>query len=552
MELQEMKQKIKDYFVEINEDKFTKVKTIECKHNIIWSGKDLENKFMLTEKKLSSHQLKMGIDYRHKDEVDSVFFIFIYDNTDGGYPGMTNIKMYLILDDDKNIELSESSGFHHTSQSSKVGGDYISVYVEIAQLKVSMSDFIAIANAKKIEYSIRFGKGALENTFKKSDLTLLKGFYNAAFDEDFEVSELDNFLNNGGDIEDDVLKEWILDVFIRKGNMAAVKEYQKHTGDSLANAVNYVSKLESKIKKEKAALYNDPIEKYFLSEDKFKEHFFNKEASINLIQSDSGFFGIWKKGLSHQFVTDELKIGIKCNKFSKAPKILIFPVAFLYNDLTRLYQINYNKIKSIDLKKGFSLDTVIITDDEFTHKIEIQENISNLFVSFLNSEITKNDLISEYIITKEEKAALYNDPIEKYFLSEDKFKEHFFNKEASINLIQSDTGFFSFWKKGLAHQVITDELKIGIKSTKLSKSPIILIFPAAFVYTAITRLFQVNYNKIKSIDIKKGFAGASLIITDDEFIHKIENIDNEIANFFISFLNSEITKNDLKAEYIIK
>jgi len=170
MELQEMKQKIKDYYVEINSDKFTKVKTIKCKHNIIWSGKDLENKFMLTEKKLSSHELKMGIDYRHKDEIDSVFFTFIYANTDGGYPGMTNIKMYLILDDDKNIELSESSGFDHTSQSSKVGGDYISVYVEIAQLTVSMSDFIAMANAKKIEYSIRFGKGALENTFKKSDL----------------------------------------------------------------------------------------------------------------------------------------------------------------------------------------------------------------------------------------------------------------------------------------------------------------------------------------------------------------------------------------------
>ncbi len=34
METQEMKQRIKDYFVEIKEDKFTKVKTIKCKHNI--------------------------------------------------------------------------------------------------------------------------------------------------------------------------------------------------------------------------------------------------------------------------------------------------------------------------------------------------------------------------------------------------------------------------------------------------------------------------------------------------------------------------------------
>lgn len=31
MEIDEIKQKIKDYFVEIKEDKFTKVKTIKCK-----------------------------------------------------------------------------------------------------------------------------------------------------------------------------------------------------------------------------------------------------------------------------------------------------------------------------------------------------------------------------------------------------------------------------------------------------------------------------------------------------------------------------------------
>jgi hypothetical protein len=186
METQEIKQRIKDYFVEIKEDKFTKVKTIKCKHNITWKGKDLENKFMLT-KNSYSNELKIGIDYRHKDEVDSVFFTFIYTNTDGGYPGMTNIKMYLILDDDKNIELSEGSGFDHTSQSSKVGDNYISVYLETSQLAVSMSDFIAIANAKKIEYSIRFGQGSLENIFTQNDLIIFKGFYNAAFDEDFET-----------------------------------------------------------------------------------------------------------------------------------------------------------------------------------------------------------------------------------------------------------------------------------------------------------------------------------------------------------------------------
>lgn len=200
MEKQEMNQRIKDYFVEIKEDKFTKVKSIKCKHKIEWKGKELENKFMLT-KDSYSNSLYMSIDYRHKDDVDSVFFGFTYSNSDGGYPGMTNIKMYLILDDDKTIELSEGSGFDHANQSSKVGDNYISVYIETAQLAVSMSDFIAIANAKKIEYSIRFGQGSLENVFTQNDLLIFKGFYNSAFDDDFDVeiifnSVKDKFIQN--------------------------------------------------------------------------------------------------------------------------------------------------------------------------------------------------------------------------------------------------------------------------------------------------------------------------------------------------------------------
>lgn len=190
-----MKQRIKDYFVEIKEDKFTKVKSIKCTHNIEWKGKDLENKFMLT-KNSYSNTLSMGIDYRHKDDVDSVFFGFTYSNSDGGYPGMTNIKMYLILDDDKTIELSEGSGFDHASQSSKVGDNYISIYIETAQLSVNMSDFIAIANAKKIEFSIRFGQGSLEKTFNQNELLLFKGFYNAAFDAEFELSTIFENIKN--------------------------------------------------------------------------------------------------------------------------------------------------------------------------------------------------------------------------------------------------------------------------------------------------------------------------------------------------------------------
>ena len=183
--MQDIKSTIQDYFVEIKEDKFTNVKTIKCKHKINWKGKELANKFMLT-KKIYSHNLEMKIDYRQKNEVDSVFFSFVYSNTEDGYPNMNNLKMYLILDGLKNIELSEASGFDHSSQSSKIGDGYMSIYVETAQLALGMADFIAIVNATKIEYSIRFGQGSLENTFNQEQVLLFKGFYNAVFDGDFE------------------------------------------------------------------------------------------------------------------------------------------------------------------------------------------------------------------------------------------------------------------------------------------------------------------------------------------------------------------------------
>lgn len=207
METQEIKQRIKDYFVEIKEDKFTKVKSIKCKHKIEWKGKDLENKFMLT-KNSYSNSLSMSIDYRHKDDTDSVFFGFAYSNSDGGYPGMTNIKMYLILDDDKTIELSDSSGFDHASQSSKVGDNYIIIYIETAQLALSMSDFIAIANANKIEYSIRFGSGSIENIFTEDQVRLFKSFYNSSFDEDFEFAIVNEYFEKSQKLNSANSKEW--------------------------------------------------------------------------------------------------------------------------------------------------------------------------------------------------------------------------------------------------------------------------------------------------------------------------------------------------------
>jgi len=439
MEIQVMKERIKDYFIEIKEDKFTKVKSIKCKHNLIWEGKELDNKFLLT-KKSYSNELKMGIDYRHKDEVDSVFFTFIYSNTDEGYPGMTNIKMYLILDDDKNIELSESSGFDHTSQSSKIGDDYINVYIETAQLAVSMSDFIAIANAKKIEYSIRFGQGSLENVFPQNDIFIFKGFYNAAFDNEFELDDLSSFSLNDG-----FTGNKIYSIYQREGKIAAVKKYQEITGKSLSDATNYVSRFDTKVKEAKLAMYNDPIEKYFLTEDRFKDSLFGKNETIKLIQTDNGFTGRWSNALVDQVIFNDLKVGIKYNTQAKAPNILIFPHALVYNNGLKIFQINFCQIKSVDIKKGIISNTILVDDDNSNHKIEIMSaDFANFIISFLNSEISKKHEKVNYVNSDGESRKMKDSLIIKYSISEtdlERLKE--------IEKEKSELGLFSMKKEKL-------------------------------------------------------------------------------------------------------
>lgn len=189
----EMKDKINNYFVEINEDKFTKVKTVKCKHEIEWGGRQVADQFMLSNN-VYSHKLKLAIDYRHVDEIDSVFFVFTYVNTDDGYPNMNNLTMYLILDDNKTLQLDDASGFAYDSISDSAGDDYYNIYVETAQLAVSISDMIAIAHAKVIDYSIRFGQGKIDGTFTDGQLRIIKGFFNGTFDDEFEVEALFNSL----------------------------------------------------------------------------------------------------------------------------------------------------------------------------------------------------------------------------------------------------------------------------------------------------------------------------------------------------------------------
>ncbi len=170
MNNQEMKQKIQDFFVKIDDDKFTKVKYIKANHSI----------------KLNYKGLSFTVEYRRKDDVDMIFLIFRH--FDKTQLNLRNSKMYIILDDDKTIELSDSSGYKYE--------EIAEFDLTTIQIAVSVPDFISMVNANKFEYSFRCDDGKVEGLFKKNDKYYLQGFYNATFDDEFEFSNLLKFIEN--------------------------------------------------------------------------------------------------------------------------------------------------------------------------------------------------------------------------------------------------------------------------------------------------------------------------------------------------------------------
>lgn len=191
----QMKYKVKNHFTEVSEDKFTKIRIVKCKETIVWKAPELAQ--LMPENYRQIHpqiigQLKMTIDYRHKENVDSVFFTFVWSRLlEGSY--MDQLQMYLILDDDKTIALSDVSGHEYVNEPAIDSIDpaiFDTRYIEAVQLSISVAEMIAIANAKKIEYSVRMADSKLEGVFDNSVMTIFKGFYNNTFDEEFELERL--------------------------------------------------------------------------------------------------------------------------------------------------------------------------------------------------------------------------------------------------------------------------------------------------------------------------------------------------------------------------
>lgn len=205
-DMQNQKEVIKHYFVNKSEDRFTDTKAATCsfsfmaneyypKASELNSGQFEPLKTLFSEygskESFASAKLNMSLSFGSGGFGDQISFLFIFRGNNGRYshslsfPGLENITLYLILNNTKKITLSETDG-HSLSHE---GFDK----TEISFLKIPMSEYIEIASAEKVEYRISTGAFNIDGIFDSDQMSLLRGFYNNLFDEDFFAEELYKF-----------------------------------------------------------------------------------------------------------------------------------------------------------------------------------------------------------------------------------------------------------------------------------------------------------------------------------------------------------------------
>ena len=196
------------------------------------------------------------------------------------------------------------------------------------------------------------------------------------------------------DQDDELLEKTIYDIFLKEGKLAAAKNYKEVTNKDLNIALNYISKFEDKAQNEFALKYQNPIEIYFLVENKFSIWFEDNIKSIERINNDST--GFWNKDLVSQIDFKELKVGIRTNSSDLYPSLLLFPEALIYIKSKKIFQMHYDKLTSIDSKKsglfGLSGSSILIESDNISHKIDMNCDIrvAIIIVEFLTKQKMAN------------------------------------------------------------------------------------------------------------------------------------------------------------------
>ena len=188
-EIKNPSKQIKDYFlVKGDEDKFTK--TTEYSTKFISFKSDLVDNYVKSNSDfgIGGAIIFFSLLYRKKGESDvSLIELKIVYTTLEDYFANPNILKNLniiFLCDGEPVELSDQTA--HDFGAGQYAG-----FEEYALLSIGTDDLIKICNSKKLEFRMSGSRGVfLEKIVDKSTSYRIKGFYNALFDNEFEVDYL--------------------------------------------------------------------------------------------------------------------------------------------------------------------------------------------------------------------------------------------------------------------------------------------------------------------------------------------------------------------------
>lgn len=226
-----MENKIKEFYCTKEEvDKFTKVATIQSNRGICFEFSD-EFKEKLVEKVFN---LFAQFEYRQLQNVDKMYMkldLMYFTQKKISTKILKNISVYFLLDNEETILLDATSNFEQEER------NLIFSYqnTEKVHLDIEVSQFVKLATATKIEWRI---PGLSEGEFSVHALNSIKGFYNGAFDEEFEKDNLLEFISK---IEEEIKRD--KEIEERK------KQAQEEEEAQMADEVDVVNQTPVKEKK---------------------------------------------------------------------------------------------------------------------------------------------------------------------------------------------------------------------------------------------------------------------------------------------------------------
>lgn len=188
-EIKDPKEQIKSYYlIKGKEDKFTK--TTEYKTKYISFKSDLVNSYVKSKDEfgIGSAIINFSLLYRKKGDVDiclvEINITYVTMNEYFGNPNILKDLNIIFLVDDEPVEISEQTA--HDFGAGKFTG-----FEEIGLLTIGVDNLIKICNAEKLEFRMSGSRGVfIEQKVDESTMFSIKGFYNALFDQDYEVEYL--------------------------------------------------------------------------------------------------------------------------------------------------------------------------------------------------------------------------------------------------------------------------------------------------------------------------------------------------------------------------